>query len=57
MEKASPAELRQGLDLADMLVKAGIRFVPMPVSNEGQYRQAMSELYARLSKIESMCDE
>ena len=43
MNKASPVELRQSLEMADSLASAGIRFVPVPVINETGFNRLVDE--------------
>lgn len=43
MNKASPVELRQSLEMANALASAGIRFVPIPVMNEAGFNRLMDE--------------
>lgn len=43
MNRASPVELRQSLEMANALASAGIRFVPIPVMNEAGFNRLMDE--------------
>lgn len=43
MNKASPVELRQSLEMANALASSGIRFVPIPVMNEAGFNRLMDE--------------
>lgn len=54
MIKASPVELRKSLDAANMLARAGIRFVPIPVRSEEEFH-ALTREFSR--KLESMAVE
>ncbi|MEA3250179.1 MAG: DUF1382 family protein [Pseudomonadota bacterium] len=53
MNKASPAEARRSLEAANAYVKAGIPFVPMPVLDDTQHKQAVVESVRRLEQLES----
>ena len=43
MNKASPVELRQSLEMANALASAGIRFVPVPVINDAEFNRLVEE--------------
>lgn len=43
MNKASPVELRQSLEMANALASAGIRFVPVPVINDAGFNRLVDE--------------
>ncbi|HEI0268541.1 TPA: DUF1382 family protein [Escherichia coli] len=43
MNRASPVELRQSLEMANALASAGIRFVPVPVINDAGFNRLMDE--------------
>lgn len=43
MNRASPVELRQSLEMANALASSGIRFVPIPVMNEDGFNRLMDE--------------
>lgn len=51
MRKATEQELRKSIALADALVKAGIRFVPIPVFDEVDFYEQTEELNDRMSRI------
>lgn len=51
MEKCSPVDMRKPLEMARALADAGIRFVPMPVSDD---IEAVIQMEAAMSKLESM---
>jgi hypothetical protein len=48
MQKASPVEMRKALMAVDVYRKAGVLFVPMPVFDNDQYREAGIEAQRRL---------
>lgn len=43
MNRASPVELRQSLEMANALASAGIRFVPVPVINDAEFNRLVYE--------------
>lgn len=43
MNRASPVELRQSLEMANALASAGIRFVPVPVINDAEFNRLADE--------------
>ena len=43
MNKASPVELRQSLEMANSLASEGIRFVPVPVINDAEFNRLVDE--------------
>lgn len=57
MNKATPVQLRQGLQMTEGMVKAGIRFVPMAVLDEDDFLDQVAELNRRLELIEAACGE
>lgn len=44
MNKASPVELRQSLEMANELASAGIRFVPVPVNDDYEFNRIVNEI-------------
>lgn len=51
IERASPIQLRKSLEIANAFVKAGVRFVPMPCTDDAEYSQRMRESIAKLDQI------
>ena len=51
MEKATPVQIRQSLELADYLKRAGIRFVPIPVFDDDDWIEQAKEFKRRVEKI------
>lgn len=43
MNRASPVELRQSLEMANALASAGIRFVPVPAINDAGFNRLVEE--------------
>ena len=50
MKRANPAQLRQSLEVANSLVKYGIRFVCMPVVDEAAERLERMALIAEAAE-------
>lgn len=57
IERASPTQLRKALEIANLFVKTGIRFVPMPCADDAEYEQRMRESIAKLDQIEVTASE
>ena len=51
MKRANPAQLRQSLEVANTLVKHGIRFVCMPVVDESDFLNLASQATERLERM------
>ena len=51
MKRANPAQLRQSLEVANSLVKHGIRFVCMPVVDEADGVNLSSQAAERLERM------
>ena len=51
MKRANPAQLRQSLEVANTLVKHGIRFVCMPVVDEADGANLASQAAERLERM------
>lgn len=51
MKRANPAQLRQSLEVANSLVKYGIRFVCMPVVDEADGINLASQAAERLERM------
>ena len=51
MKRANPAQLRQSLEVAHGLVKAGVRFVCMPVVDEADGVNLSSQAAERLERM------
>ncbi|MGL5390851.1 MAG: DUF1382 family protein [Shewanella sp.] len=56
MEKCSPVDMRKSLEMARALAGAGIRFVPMPVSDDIEAAIQMEAAMAKLSSMEEEAD-
>lgn len=53
MNRASPVDLRNALEIAENLVKAGIDFVPVPVLSHEDKAILVRDVKMRLSQIEN----
>lgn len=51
MVRAKPSELRQALEMASILVKAGQLFVPMPVLNAEDHKALLAQYDTRLDQL------
>lgn len=51
MKRANPAQLRQSLEVAHGLVKAGVRFVCMPVVDEADLANLASQAAERFDRL------
>jgi hypothetical protein len=51
MKRANPTQLRQSLEVANSLVKHGIRFVCMPVVDETDGVNLLSQAAERLERM------
>ena len=51
MKRANPAQLRQSLEMANTMVKHGIRFVCMPVVDEADMANLSSQATERLERM------
>ena len=51
MKRANPAQLRQSLEAANLLVKHGIRFVCMPVVDEAEGVNLSSQAAERFDRL------
>ena len=51
MKRANPAQLRQAIELANKMVKLGIRFVCMPVVDEADHLNLATQATERLERM------
>ena len=51
MKRANPAQLRQSLEMANTMVKHGIRFVCMPVVDEADMANLASQAAERFERM------
>lgn len=52
MKRATPVQMRRSLEIVEELKKGGIHFVPVPVFDEGDFEDKMSELTGKLLILE-----
>jgi hypothetical protein len=52
LERASPADLRKALELANVFVKLGVNFVPVPVANAEEQRALVEQALTKLEELE-----
>lgn len=48
MIRATPVEMRKALEIVEVLRRAGVRFVPVPVRTEQEYSQLTEQALQRL---------
>ena len=53
LERASPAELRKSLEIANLFVKNGIRFVCMPCADDTDFVGLTQEAVIKLERMEA----
>ena len=51
MKRATPVQLRQSIEVANVMVKHGVRFVCMPVVDESDFLNLASQAAERLERI------
>ncbi|WP_315336214.1 DUF1382 family protein [Pseudomonas grimontii] len=51
MKRANPVQLRQSLEMANTMVKHGIRFVCMPVVDEADLANLASQAAERFDRL------
>lgn len=56
MNRASPVDLRKSIEAANALLKAGVRFVPMPVLDDADGAELIRQLGERLDKMAEQAD-
>lgn len=54
IERATPVQLRKALEIANLFAKTGIRFVPMPCTDDAEYARLMQQSIAKLVEIEAV---
>lgn len=51
IQRASPADLRKALEIANTLAKAGLLFIPMPVLSAEDASGLQRQAFERLDKL------
>ncbi|WP_018609527.1 DUF1382 family protein [Uliginosibacterium gangwonense] len=51
MNRATPIEMRKALEAVEIMKRAGLRFVPMPVLNEQDHQALAAQVQERLNTI------
>lgn len=51
MERAKPADLRKAINAANVYLKAGLLFVPMPVLNDADHAELVRQADQRLDQL------
>jgi hypothetical protein len=57
MNRASPVELRKGIEAANAMVKAGIRFIPIPALDDADYQALTNQLMDRMEQIAQQAEK
>jgi hypothetical protein len=57
LERASSTQQRKALELANLFVKMGVGFVPMPVASNAEYDTLVHEALEKLAEMEKLADE
>lgn len=52
LERASPVQLRKALEMANLFVKMGINFVPMPVGCDAEHAALLEKAMRKLEVLE-----
>jgi hypothetical protein len=52
IERASPVQMRKILELVDLMKRAGVLFVPVPVFSEDEFHAELVRVEQRLQLIE-----
>ncbi|WPR78685.1 DUF1382 family protein [Klebsiella aerogenes] len=51
MNRASPVDLRKSIEIANHLAHIGIRFVPIPVATDEEFKALSAELSQKLEQM------
>ncbi len=57
MEKATPLQIRQALELVEQLKRAGVRFVPIPAFDDDDWVYLIAKLNRRLDRLERIVNK
>jgi hypothetical protein len=57
IERASPFQLRKALELANLFVKMGVNFVPVPVASDEEQHQLVTQALDKLAEMEKAADK
>ncbi len=53
IRRASPAQQRKALEIANLFVKMGVGFVPVPVANSEEFDKLVKQSNDRLAEMEA----
>lgn len=56
LERASPVQLRKALELANLFVKMGVNFVPVPVASDEEQAELVAQAMAKLEVMEQQAE-
>ncbi len=57
MKRATPVQMRKSLEVVETFKKAGLWFVPMPVTDENEFNTRVAEMTRKLEEIELAATE
>ena len=52
MQRATPVQMRKSLELVELFMQTGLRFVPMPIFDENDFNHCIAEMSKKLNEIE-----
>lgn len=56
LNRASPAQLRKALELANLFVKMGVNFVPVPVISDEEQEELVWQALDKLATMERQAE-
>ncbi len=56
VERASPVQLRKALELANLFVKMGVNFVPVPVASDEEQQELAAQALDKLAEMEKAAE-
>ncbi len=57
MNRASPSQQRKALEIANLFVKMGVGFVPVPVASAEEFEQLATQSIEKMSQIAGALDD
>ena len=57
MNRATPTDIRKGLEMAKTLAEAGMRFIPMPVFDDDDQEKLVLHMQNRIEKVLQDCQD
>jgi hypothetical protein len=56
LERASPVQIRKALELANLFVKMGVNFVPVPVASDDEQQKLVAQALDKLAEMEKVVE-